>query len=148
MRSGIGLNVRQYAVQLCSGVIAAVGKDRGYFLRVADIFEGIGIEENKVGNLALFNRSQIAVFSEEPCRVDCCSLERFHGSKAGSDEALQFEMEAETGENVDTGWSICSGEKRNVGLVQLFDDVELVFDEFLSHGEGIRIEVFDDSGGE
>ena len=55
-------------------------------------------------------------------------------------------MEAETGENVDTGWSICSGEKRNVGLVESLDDVELVLDEFLPDGKRIGIEVFYDSG--
>src|ERR1700739_4819464 len=57
-------------------------------------------------------------------------------------------MKAEAWKDVDAGGGIGASEKWNVGLVELFDDVELMFDEFLPDGKRIGVEVLDDSGRE
>ena len=64
--------------------------------------------------------------------------------EAGGYEALQLFVQAEAGKNVNAGRRIGSGEKRNAGAVHRVHDFEFFFDEALSGGEVVGVEVVND----
>ena len=59
---------------------------------VADIIEWIGVEEDEICPLTNFDRSRIDV--KEPPRVSSRSLKRFHWRQSGSNEELEFIVQA------------------------------------------------------
>src|SRR5215472_2490303 len=64
---------------------AAVEDDAADFLRVANVVEGIGVQEHEVGNLALFDGAELILHGEEMRRMERGRLKSFERSKARGD---------------------------------------------------------------
>ena len=64
-------------------------------------------------------------------------MQGFEWSEACGDEALQFFMETEAGEDVHAGRSVGSGEERNSTYVELVNNFEFLGDEVFTGGENV-----------
>src|SRR5215472_2413965 len=127
---------------------AAVEDDAADFLRVANVVEGIGVQEHEVGNLALFDGAELILHGEEMRRMERGRLKSFERSKARGDEALHFLVQTEAGKNVHAGRSVGASEKGHTGLVEQPDDFKFLVNEFFAAFERLGIEIGFDFFGE
>src|SRR5205085_7035130 len=112
--------------------------------RVADVVERARVQQDQIGELALFDRAELTRSLQESRRLDRRSPQRLERREPRGDEALELAMQADTGDDVDARRRVRPGEERYPRAVQPCDDAELVLDELLAHRKGIRVEVLDD----
>ena len=80
------LDVRQHLLELRLGKELAAEHDRIDLPAVADVGERVRVEQDKVRDLTRFNRAEILLLAEVPCRVQCGGLQGFYWGQAGLDE--------------------------------------------------------------
>ena len=71
---GHGFDPCQHSIERRSGIEFAGRHDRCDSFCIADLVERIGIEQNQIRDLSLFNRAQIVFFSLEARRIQRCRL--------------------------------------------------------------------------
>lgn len=92
-----------------------------YFLGVVDVDEGIGVEEEKVGQLAWLDGALCLRFAEEFGGKFCCCLQGLHWGEARFDEKGELFVQAGTGENV-RGRGVCAREDAHTCGAHFRDD--------------------------
>ena len=111
-----------------------VGDDGGDFLRVGDVGEGIGAEEDEVREFACFDGTKAILHTEKFGGIDCGGLQGFERRETGSDEALEFFVEAEARENVDAGRRVGSGEEGHTFFAEQVNDLEFLLQKCFADG--------------
>lgn len=112
---------------------------------VGDVVEWIGFEEDEVSDAAGLDGAVVVELVVELCGVEGGGLQGLKRGEACGYEALQFEVEADAGEDVDSGGRVGAGEERDARGVKLADEVELVGDEFFADGKWVGVEGFEDA---
>lgn len=69
--------------------------DGGNSLRVADIVERIGIQQNQIRDFSRLNRAEILLLAQESRRVQRGRLQSLHGREPGLHQETQFIVQAE-----------------------------------------------------
>ena len=109
-----------------------VGDDGRNFLRVGDIGEGISAEEDEVREFAWLDCTESICDTEKFGGIDRGGLQGFERGEARGNEALEFFMEAEARENVDSRRRVGSGEEGHTFFVEQVDDLEFFFEKLFS----------------
>ena len=117
-----------------SGTIekSAAQDDGADFAGVADIVEGIGVEEDKVGAFSLFDRARVFGGVKKFRRVRGGGLKGLERCQAGLDQQLQFVVKTVTGENIRSG-GIGTGENLDAGFLHFGDDKHGLLQELSVH---------------
>jgi hypothetical protein len=71
-------------------------KHRFDFLRVTDIVERIGIQQDQISEPPGFNSAQLIFSAQEARRIQGSCLKRFHGREAGLDQQSKLVVQAES----------------------------------------------------
>jgi len=127
---------------------AAVCDDGEDHAGVSNVLERVSVEKNEIAELSVFHGSETVFHSQEPRGVRRRRTESFRRRESRLDEDLQLFVQAETGEDVDSGRGIGAREKRNSGAVHLGDELQLLRDEFSSRRQVVDVEFVDDLVGE
>src|SRR4030088_3171038 len=98
----------EYLVELSAAKVLAIHDDRGNFLRVGNVFEGVRGKQNEVSELSFFHRSGLVFHSEKARGIDGRRLQRFKRSESGGHETLHLLVKAVPRKNMNTGRRIRS----------------------------------------
>src|ERR1700693_946494 len=131
----------QQLLQVCAREVTSIHHDRGNFLSIADIVERGGVQQNHIGQLARFDGAELTFHLKEASRIEGGGLQCFERRESCGNEALQFFVQAESGENIDTGWSVGTSEERHAGFVQHLHDLQFLINEFLARLQIIGVEI-------
>ena len=111
-----------------------VGDNGRNFLRVGDVGEGIGAQEDEVRELAWLDCTESICHIEKFGGIDGGGLQGFERRETGSDEALEFFVEAEARENVDAGRRVGSGEEGHTFFAEQVNDLEFLLQKCFADG--------------
>ena len=81
----------------------------------------------------------------ELCGVEGGGLQGLEWGEACGYETLQFEVEADAGDDVDSGGRVGAGEEWDACGVELADYIQFVGDELFADGERVGVEGFEDA---
>ncbi len=79
----------EHLVKFGAVKIPAVQDDRGDFLGIGNVFEGVGGKQNEVGELPFFDRSSLVFHSEKARGINRRGLQRFKRSESRGHETLE-----------------------------------------------------------
>lgn len=113
---------------------------RGDGSRVADVVEGVAVEEDEIGELVRLDGAKIRGAMQEDCGIDRCGLECLKRSEAGGDKALQLAVQADSGKDIHSCGGVGSSEEGNSRGLQTVNDAKLMLDEVFAGREGIGVE--------
>jgi len=104
------------------------------FLGVANVAEGVGIEEEEIGELAWLDGALRLGFAEEFGGLFCCGLQGLHGCEACLHQEGEFFVEAGAREDV-RGGGVCAGQDADACSMHFSYDVQRCLHEAVAKSE-------------
>ena len=87
----------QKLVEVGSAVVPAVRDDGADLLRVADVLERVGVEQDQIGELAGVHGAERIRQLQNAHGIECGGPQSFERSEAGLDKPLELDVQAEAG---------------------------------------------------
>jgi len=87
----------------------SIGYDSCDLAGVADVVQRVGSEKNEIGNPACLDGAEVVELVVEPCRIEGGGLEGFEWGEACRYKALQFKMETDARNDIDSRGCIGAG---------------------------------------
>ena len=115
-------------VEVGPAIEPTVGDDCVNLLRVMDVFERVGVEQHKIGELAGLDAAQGVGHSEDASRVESGGPQGFEGREAGLDQSLELQVETDA-RNLQRHPNVRCGQQHDTGLVQETNVLQLERDD-------------------
>ena len=123
----VALDSSEKLVEVGPAIEPAVGDDRADLLRVADVLEGVGVEQHQIGELAGLDAAQGIGHFEDASRVEGGGLQGLERREASLDQPLELHVQTDA-RNLQRHANVRRRQQQDTGLVQETNGLQLEWD--------------------